>query len=181
MRLLWAVDFEVLRILPVLPEEVLSQRIGPVGSYATRPFSPDFLCSANVARRSSRPTKTPILNKAPVLHVRTLETYPTAVDRSTSGMQNAQHIGDHRHHHSCRRATAASDENTNWLIVPLFGCRNSALDVDFGYEDYSLSCRGDNFTRCVLHNPPLEAHTINVVRFAAANEHHGGNLPENQT
>jgi len=178
MRILWAVDFEVLRILPVLPEEVLSQRIGPVGSYATRPSSPDFLCSANVARRSSRPTKTPILNKVPVLYVRASKTYPTAVDRSTSGMQNAQHIGDHRHHHGCRRATAASDENKNWLTVSLFGCRDSALDIDLGHEDYSFSCWRGNSTRCVLHDPPLEARTVNVANFVAAREHHGGNLLE---
>jgi hypothetical protein len=93
-------------------------------------------------------------------------------------MRNAQHTGDHCRHIGCGRATAASDENTNWLTVSLFGCRDSTLDIDFGHEDYSFSCWRGNSARCVLHAPPLEARTVNVANFFATREHRGGNLVE---
>ena len=96
-------------------------------------------------------------------------------------MRNAQRTGDCRAHRGSGRATAASDENTNWLTVSLFGCRDSTLDIDFGHEDYSFSCWRGNSARCVLHAPPLEARTVNVANFVATREHHGGDLLEDYT
>ena len=96
-------------------------------------------------------------------------------------MRNAQHTGDHCRHYGCDRATAASDEDTNWLTVSLFGCRDSAFGIDFRYKDYSFSCWSGNSTRCVLHVPPLEARTVNVANFVATREHHGGDLLEDYT
>ena len=100
------------------------------------------------------------------------------MDRSISGMRDAQCTGDCRAHRGSGRATAARDENTNEITVCLFGCRDSALDIDFGHEDYSSSCWRGYSTRSVFLDPPLEARPVNVADFVATREHHGSDLLE---
>jgi hypothetical protein len=137
MWLLWAVDFEVRPVLPVLPEEVLAQGIGPLGSSTTR-LLVQISGAVPILRGASRPAKAHPKQIANAPH-RHLENVAACRGSRCPWDVKCQHTGDRRSHRDCRRITAVSNENRDQLTISILGFHDSALGLDSDHEDYSFS------------------------------------------